>query len=128
MQAYSIRDARPVFSMRDQAIISLSAALRHVRVLIDTAPQPEESLEAIYEWVVDWDQTWAGIYLWWKYIDKNEISILKVHDANLRDMTEESTMEQNEVIPAVIAIADLCQPEGQRRFHIDDVFEDYQER
>ncbi|KIO00941.1 hypothetical protein M404DRAFT_29139 [Pisolithus tinctorius Marx 270] len=43
-------------------------------------------------------------------------------------MTEETMMQQNEVIPAVIAIADLCQPEGQRRFHIDDVFEDYQER
>ncbi|KIO11047.1 hypothetical protein M404DRAFT_20576 [Pisolithus tinctorius Marx 270] len=128
MQAYSIRDARPVFSMRDQAIISLSAALRHVRVLIDTAPQPEESLEAIYEWVADWDQTWAGIYSWWKYVDENEISILKVRDANLRDMTEESAMEQNKVIPAVIAIADLRWPEGQRRFHIDDVFEDYQER
>ncbi|KIO05054.1 hypothetical protein M404DRAFT_25682 [Pisolithus tinctorius Marx 270] len=114
--------------MRDQAIISLSAALRHVRVLIDTAPQPKESLEAIYEWVADWDQTWASIYSWWKYVNENEISIPKVRDANLRDMTEESTMEQNEVIPAVIAIADLHRPEGQRRFHIDDVFEDYQER
>ncbi|KIN96349.1 hypothetical protein M404DRAFT_33412 [Pisolithus tinctorius Marx 270] len=113
--------------MRDQAITSLSAALRHIRVLIDTAPQPEESLEVIYEWVGDWDQTWAGIYSWWKYVDKNEISIPKVCNANLRDMTEETTMQQNKVIPAVIAIADLHQPEGQRRFHIDDVFEDYQE-
>ncbi|KIN93085.1 hypothetical protein M404DRAFT_36407 [Pisolithus tinctorius Marx 270] len=113
MQAYSIRDARPVFSMRDQAIISLSAALRHVRVLIDMVPQPEESLEAIYEWAADWDQTWAGIYSWWKYVDENKISIPKVRDTNLRDMTEESVMEQNEVIPAVIAIADLRWPEGQ---------------
>ncbi|KAI6148027.1 hypothetical protein BKA82DRAFT_35732 [Pisolithus tinctorius] len=161
MQAYSICNTRPVFSMRDQAIISLSAALRHVRVLIDTAPQPEESLEAIYEWVADWDQTWAGIYSWWKYVDENKISIPKVHDANLRDMTKESTMEQNELMNGdedhsphakkdsqkcqqssfaqervvnakekggtVIAIADLRQPEGQRRFHINDVFEDYQE-
>ncbi|KIN98836.1 hypothetical protein M404DRAFT_30985 [Pisolithus tinctorius Marx 270] len=92
------------------------------------ALQPEESLEAIYEWVGDWDQTWASIYLWWKYINKNEISILKVHDANLHDMTEETTMQQNKVIQVVIAIADLCQPEGQQRFHIDDVFEDYQEQ
>ncbi|KIO06291.1 hypothetical protein M404DRAFT_24569 [Pisolithus tinctorius Marx 270] len=60
------------------------------------APQPKESLEAIYEWVGDWDQTWAGIYLWWKYIDENKISIPKVCDANLHDMTEESLMEQNE--------------------------------
>ncbi|KIO01227.1 hypothetical protein M404DRAFT_28965 [Pisolithus tinctorius Marx 270] len=75
-------------------------------------PQPEESLEAIYEWAVDWDQTWAGIYSWWKYIDENEISIPK----------------QNEVIPVVIAIADLRWPEGQRRFLIDDVFKDYQEQ
>ncbi|KAI6003472.1 hypothetical protein F5J12DRAFT_783542 [Pisolithus orientalis] len=45
--------------MRDQAITLLVAALRHVRVLINTAPQPEESLEAIYKWVEDWDQTWG---------------------------------------------------------------------
>ncbi|KIN93333.1 hypothetical protein M404DRAFT_36174 [Pisolithus tinctorius Marx 270] len=128
MQAYSIHDARPVFSMRDQAITSLSAALRHIRVLIDMAPQPEESLEAIYEWVGDWDQTWAGIYSWWRYVDENKLSIPKVRDTNLHDMTEESMIQQNEVIPGVIAIADLCRPEGQRRFHIDDVFEDYQER
>ncbi|KIO11368.1 hypothetical protein M404DRAFT_20814 [Pisolithus tinctorius Marx 270] len=127
MQAYSIHNARPVFSMRDQAIISLSAALRHVRVLIDTVLQPKESLEAIYEWVADWDQTWAGIYSWWKYVDKNKISILKVHDANLCDMTKETAIQQNEVIPVVIAIADLRQPEGQRRFLINNVFEDYQE-
>ncbi|KIO13853.1 hypothetical protein M404DRAFT_18113 [Pisolithus tinctorius Marx 270] len=127
MQAYSIHDAQPVFSMRDQAITSLSAALRHVRVLIDTAPQPEESLEAIYEWVGDWDQTWAGIYLWWKYIDENKISIPKVCDTNLHDMTKESTIWQNEVIPVAIAIADLQCPEGQCRFNIDDLFEDYQE-
>ncbi|KIN95014.1 hypothetical protein M404DRAFT_34533 [Pisolithus tinctorius Marx 270] len=113
--------------MRDQAITLLSAVLRHIRVLIDTVPQPEESLEAIYEWVEDWDQTWAGIYSWWKYVDKNKISILKVHDANLCDMTEESTIWQNKVIPVAIAIADLWQPEGQHRFNIDDLFEDYQE-
>ncbi|KIN97273.1 hypothetical protein M404DRAFT_32490 [Pisolithus tinctorius Marx 270] len=127
MQAYLIHDARPVCSMRDQAITSLSAAFRHVRVLIDTAPQPKESLEAIYEWVEDWDQTWAGIYSWWKYVDKNKISIPKVCDANLHDVTEESAIQQNEVIPAVIAIADLRQREGQRRFNIDDLFKDYQE-
>ncbi|KIN95178.1 hypothetical protein M404DRAFT_34365 [Pisolithus tinctorius Marx 270] len=91
------------------------------------APQPKESLEAIYEWVGDWDQTWAGIYSWWKYIDENKLSIPKVHDTNLRDMTEESAIWQNEVIPVAIAIADLQQPEGQRRFNIDDLFEDYQE-
>ncbi|KIO04696.1 hypothetical protein M404DRAFT_26171 [Pisolithus tinctorius Marx 270] len=60
------------------------------------ALQPEESLEAIYEWVGDWDQTWAGIYSWWKYVDENEISIPKVRDANLHEMTEESTIRQNE--------------------------------
>ncbi|KIN97272.1 hypothetical protein M404DRAFT_32486 [Pisolithus tinctorius Marx 270] len=60
------------------------------------APQPKESLEVIYEWVGDWDQTWAGIYLWWKYVDKNEISILKVRDTNLCEMTEESAIWQNE--------------------------------
>ncbi|KIO10276.1 hypothetical protein M404DRAFT_21248 [Pisolithus tinctorius Marx 270] len=113
--------------MRDQAITLLSAALRHVRVLINTAPQPEESFEAIYKWVEDWDQTWAGIYLWWKYIDENKISIPKVHNTNLCDMTEESVIWQNEVILAVIVIADLRQPEGQCRFNVDDLFEDYQE-
>ncbi|KIO14829.1 hypothetical protein M404DRAFT_17691 [Pisolithus tinctorius Marx 270] len=114
--------------MRDQAITSLSAALRHIRVLIETAPQPEESLEAIYEWVGDWDQTWAGIYLWWRYVDENKLSIPKVRNTNLRDMTEESVIWQNKVIPGVIAIADLRRPEGQWRFHIDDIFEDYQEQ
>ncbi|KAI6141291.1 hypothetical protein BKA82DRAFT_28717 [Pisolithus tinctorius] len=69
----------------------------------------------------------AGIYLWWKYVDENKISIPKVHDANLCDMTEESVIQQNEVIPAAIAIADLQQPEGQHRFNVDDLFEDYQE-
>ncbi|KAI6015151.1 hypothetical protein F5J12DRAFT_890501 [Pisolithus orientalis] len=112
--------------MRDQAITLLSAALRHVRVLINTVPWPKESLEAIYKWVEDWDQTWAGIYLWWKYIDENKISILKVHDANLCDMTEEATIQQNDVIPVAIAIADLQQPEGQHRFNINDLFEDHQ--
>ncbi|KIN97382.1 hypothetical protein M404DRAFT_32362 [Pisolithus tinctorius Marx 270] len=91
------------------------------------APQPEESLEAIYEWVKDWDQVWAGIYSWWKYVDKNKISIPKVCDANLHNMTKESVMQQNEMILAAIAIADLHWPEGQRRFHINDVFEGYQE-
>ncbi|KAI6003171.1 hypothetical protein F5J12DRAFT_783616 [Pisolithus orientalis] len=114
-------------SMRDQAITLLVAVLRHIRVLINTAPQPKESLEAIYEWVEDWDQTWAGIYLWWKYVDKNKISIPKVHDANLHDMTKESAIWQNKVIPGAIAIADLQWPEGQHRFNIDDLFEDYQE-
>ncbi|KIN98363.1 hypothetical protein M404DRAFT_31376 [Pisolithus tinctorius Marx 270] len=41
-------------------------------------------------------------------------------------MTEESAIQQNKMILVVIAIADLCQLEGQRRFHIDDVFKDYQ--
>ncbi|KIO01572.1 hypothetical protein M404DRAFT_28598 [Pisolithus tinctorius Marx 270] len=91
------------------------------------ALQPKESLEVIYEWVGDWDQMWAGIYLWWKYIDENKISILKVCDANLCDMTKETAMQQNKVILVVIAIADLHQPEGQQRFHIDDVCEDYLE-
>ncbi|KAI5982897.1 hypothetical protein F5J12DRAFT_899937 [Pisolithus orientalis] len=113
--------------MRDQAITLLVAALRHVRVLINTVPQPEESLEVIYKWVEDWDQTWAGIYLWWKYIDENKISILKVCDTNLHDMTEESVIWQNKAIPGVITIVDLQWPEGQHRFNIDDLFEDYQE-
>ncbi|KAI6002586.1 hypothetical protein F5J12DRAFT_893993 [Pisolithus orientalis] len=70
----------------------------------------------------------AGIYLWWKYVDKNKISILKVCDANLHDRTEESTIWQNEVIPVVIAIVDRWWPEGQCRFKIDDLVEDYQEQ
>ncbi|KAI5997272.1 hypothetical protein F5J12DRAFT_895917 [Pisolithus orientalis] len=114
--------------MRDQAITSLLAALRHVRVLIDTVPQPKESLEAIYEWVEDWDQTWAGIYSWWKYIDENKISILKVCNANLHDLTKESAIWQNEAIPVAIAIVDLWQPEGQHRFNINNLFKDYQEQ
>ncbi|KAI6002394.1 hypothetical protein F5J12DRAFT_894161 [Pisolithus orientalis] len=69
----------------------------------------------------------AGIYLWWKYINENKISIPKVHNANLCDMTKESMIWQNEAIPTAIAIADLWQPEGQCRFNIDDLFEDYQE-
>ncbi|KAI5988309.1 hypothetical protein F5J12DRAFT_786884 [Pisolithus orientalis] len=127
MQAYSIHDAQLVCSMRDQAITLLLAALRHIRVLIDTVPQPEESLEAIYEWAEDWDQTWAGIYSWWKYVHENKISILKVCNANLCDMTKESAIWQNEVIPAAIAIVDLQWPEGQCRFNINDLFKDYQE-
>ncbi|KAI5991072.1 hypothetical protein F5J12DRAFT_786405 [Pisolithus orientalis] len=111
--------------MKDQAITSLSAALRHIRVLMDTVPQPEESLEVIYEWVEDWDQTWAGIYSWWKYVNENKISILKVCNANLHNMTKESAIQQNEVIPVAIAIVDLWQPEGQHRFNIDNLFEDY---
>ncbi|KAI6025700.1 hypothetical protein F5J12DRAFT_889595 [Pisolithus orientalis] len=91
-------------------------------------PWPKESLEAIYEWVEDWDQTWAGIYSWWKYIDENKISIPKVCDANLHDMTKESAIWQNEVILEAIAIADLWWPEGQHRFIIDDLVEDYQEQ
>ncbi|KIO00607.1 hypothetical protein M404DRAFT_29306 [Pisolithus tinctorius Marx 270] len=70
----------------------------------------------------------AGIYSWWRYVDENKLSILKVRDTNLCDMTEESTIQQNEVILGVIAIADLRRPKGQRRFHINDIFEDYQER
>ncbi|KAI6025597.1 hypothetical protein F5J12DRAFT_889477 [Pisolithus orientalis] len=46
----------------------------------------------------------AGIYLWWKYIDENKISILKVHDANLCNMTKEFAIQQNEAIPGAIAI------------------------
>ncbi|KAI5995788.1 hypothetical protein F5J12DRAFT_896421 [Pisolithus orientalis] len=96
-------------------------------VQIDAVPWPEESLEVIYEWVEDWDQTWAGIYLWWKYVDENKISILKVHDTNLHNMTKESVIQQNKVIPTAIAIADLQWPEGQCRFNINDLFGDYQE-
>ncbi|KIN99494.1 hypothetical protein M404DRAFT_30365 [Pisolithus tinctorius Marx 270] len=105
--------------MRDQAITSLSAALRYIRVLINTAPWPKESFEVIYKWVEDWDQTW--------YINENKISIPKVRNANLCDMTKESVIQQNKVIPVAIAIVDLWQPEGQHRFNIDNLFEDYQE-
>ncbi|KIO01765.1 hypothetical protein M404DRAFT_28506 [Pisolithus tinctorius Marx 270] len=42
-------------------------------------------------------------------------------------MTEESALQQNKMILAAIAIADLHWPEGQQRFHVDDIFKDYQE-
>ncbi|KAI5994941.1 hypothetical protein F5J12DRAFT_896642 [Pisolithus orientalis] len=66
--------------MRDQAITSLSAALRHIRVL-------------------GWDLL----------------------------MVEESVIQQNKAIPVAIAIVDLWWPEGQHRFNINDLFEDYWE-
>ncbi|KIN93682.1 hypothetical protein M404DRAFT_35858 [Pisolithus tinctorius Marx 270] len=128
MQAYSVNDARPVFSMRDQATTALAAALGHVWNLIEAAPQPEERLETIYAWVQDWDKTWASIHSWWKYIDDNGISVPKVRDECMRDYTEESAMCQSLLVPGAIAITDLCCPVEQRRIHIDDIFEDYQER
>ncbi|KIN93419.1 hypothetical protein M404DRAFT_36126 [Pisolithus tinctorius Marx 270] len=46
----------------------------------------------------------------------------------MRDYTEESAMCQSLLVPGAIAIADLRRPVEQRRIHIDDIFEDYQER
>ncbi|KIO02722.1 hypothetical protein M404DRAFT_27638 [Pisolithus tinctorius Marx 270] len=128
MQAYSVNDAHPVFSMRDQATTVLAAALGHVWDLIETVPQPEERLEMIYVWVEDWDKTWTGIRSWWKYVDDNGITVPKVRDECMCDYTEESAMCQNLLVPGAIAIADLRRPVEQRRVHIDDIFEDYQER
>ncbi|KAI5986966.1 hypothetical protein F5J12DRAFT_787159 [Pisolithus orientalis] len=81
MQAYSINNACPVFSMRDQVATALAATLGHVWDLIEMVPQPEERLEMIYVWVEDWDKIW-------NYHTKVE----------------------------------------QRRVHINNIFEDYQER
>ncbi|KIN99338.1 hypothetical protein M404DRAFT_30575 [Pisolithus tinctorius Marx 270] len=128
MQAYSINDMRPVFSMRDQVTTALAAALGHVWDLIETAPQPEERLEMIYAWVEDWDKTWTGIHSWWKYVDNNRITIPKVHNKCMCNYTEESAMCQNLLAPGAIAIADLQCPVEQRQVHIDDIFKDYQER
>ncbi|KAI6140756.1 hypothetical protein BKA82DRAFT_35101 [Pisolithus tinctorius] len=128
MQAYSVNDVRPVFSMRDQATTALAAALGHVWDLIEVAPQPEESLDMIYAWVEDWDKTWAIIRSWWQYVNDNGITVLKVHDECMREYTEESVMCQNLLVPGAIAIADLQCPVEQRCIHIDDIFEDYQER
>ncbi|KIO01222.1 hypothetical protein M404DRAFT_28954 [Pisolithus tinctorius Marx 270] len=128
MQAYSVNDVRPMFSMRDQATTALAAALGHVWDLIETAPQPEERLEMIYVWVEDWDKTWTGIRSWWKYVDDNGITVPKVCDECMCDYTEESAMCQNLLVPGAIAIADLQHPVEQRRVHIDNIFEDYQER
>ncbi|KIN94257.1 hypothetical protein M404DRAFT_35265 [Pisolithus tinctorius Marx 270] len=128
MQAYSINDMCPVFSMRDQVTTALAAALGHVWNLIEVAPQPEERLETIYAWVEDWDKTWASIRLWWKYVNNNRISVPKVRDECMRDYTEESVMCQSLLVLGAIAIADLHHPVEQRWIHIDDIFEDYQER
>ncbi|KAI5989185.1 hypothetical protein F5J12DRAFT_786696 [Pisolithus orientalis] len=135
MQAYSVNDVPPVFSMRDQATMVLTAALGHVWDLIKAAPQPEESLETIYVWVEDWDKTWvhkpsmvASICSWWRYINDNGISVPKVCDECMCDYTEESVMCQNLLVPGAIAITDLQCPVEQRWIHIDDIFKDYQER
>ncbi|KAI6006571.1 hypothetical protein F5J12DRAFT_782836 [Pisolithus orientalis] len=128
MQAYSINDMCPMFSMRDQATTVLTAALGHVWDLIKVVPQPEESLGTIYAWVEDWDKTWASIHSWWRYVNDNGISILKVHDKCMCNYTEESAMCQNLLVLGAIAIADLQCPVEQRWIHIDDIFEDYQER
>ncbi|KIN94469.1 hypothetical protein M404DRAFT_35036 [Pisolithus tinctorius Marx 270] len=128
MQAYSVNDTRPVFSMRDQATTALAAALGHVWNLIEAVPQPEERLETIYAWVEDWDKTWASIHSWWKYVDDNRISMLKVRNECMCDYTKESAMCQSLLVPGAIAIADLRRPVEQRRIYIDDIFEDYQER
>ncbi|KIN93143.1 hypothetical protein M404DRAFT_36356 [Pisolithus tinctorius Marx 270] len=128
MQAYSVNDVCPVFSMRDQATTALAAALGHVWDLIEGAPQPEERLETIYAWVEDWDKTWASIHSWWKYVDDNRISVPKVHDECMHNYTKESAMCQSLLVPGAIAITNLCRPVEQRRIHINDIFEDYQER
>ncbi|KIO04671.1 hypothetical protein M404DRAFT_26131 [Pisolithus tinctorius Marx 270] len=128
MQAYSVNDTCPVFSMKDQATTALSEALGHIWDLIEMAPQPEESLDMIYAWVEDWDKTWAGICSWWKYINDNGITILKVCNECMWDYTEESAMCQNLLVPGVITITDLQCPVEKRWIHIDDIFEDYQER
>ncbi|KIO13858.1 hypothetical protein M404DRAFT_18122 [Pisolithus tinctorius Marx 270] len=128
MQAYSINNACPMFSMRDQATMVLAAALGHIWDLIEGAPQPEERLEIIYVWVEDWDKTWASICSWWKYVDNNGISMPKVRDECMCDYTEESVMCQSLLVLGAIAIANLHRPVEQRWIHIDDIFEDYQER
>ncbi|KAI5994594.1 hypothetical protein F5J12DRAFT_785778 [Pisolithus orientalis] len=128
MQAYSSNNAHPIFSMRDQVTMALLEALGHIWVLIKMVPQPEESLDMIYMWVEDWDKTWAGIHSWWKYIDDNRITVLKVHDECMHNYTEESVMCQNILVLGAIAIADLWHPVEQRQIHIDDIFKDYQER
>ncbi|KIN97690.1 hypothetical protein M404DRAFT_32039 [Pisolithus tinctorius Marx 270] len=128
MQAYSVNNVRPMFSMRDQATMVLTAALGHVWDLIEMVPQPEERLETIYGWVEDWDKTWTSIHSWWKYIDDNGITIPKVHNECMHDYTEESVMCQNLLVLGAIAIVDLRCPVEQRRVHIDDIFKDYQER
>ncbi|KIN94078.1 hypothetical protein M404DRAFT_35415 [Pisolithus tinctorius Marx 270] len=114
--------------MRDQVTTVLTAALGHIWDLIKTAPQPEERLETIYVWVEDWDKTWTSIRSWWKYVDDNGITVPKVRDECMCDYTEESAMCQNLLVPGAIAIADLRHPVEQRQVHIDDIFEDYQER
>ncbi|KAI5997848.1 hypothetical protein F5J12DRAFT_785063 [Pisolithus orientalis] len=109
MQAYSVNNMHPVFSMRDQATMALAAALGHVWDLIKVAPWPEESLETIYAWVEDWDKTW-------------------VHNKCMHDYTKESAMCQNLLVPGAITITDLQCPVEQSWIHIDNIFEDYQER
>ncbi|KIO06655.1 hypothetical protein M404DRAFT_24373 [Pisolithus tinctorius Marx 270] len=108
--------------------MALAAALGHIWDLIEVVPQPEESLDMIYTWVEDWDKTWAGIRSWWKCIDDNGITILKVHDECMHEYTEESAMCQNLLVLGAIAITDLWCPVEQRWTHINDIFEDYQER
>ncbi|KAI5993792.1 hypothetical protein F5J12DRAFT_785921 [Pisolithus orientalis] len=95
MQAYSVNNTHPVFSMRDQVATALAATLGHVWDLIEMVPQPEERLEMIYAWVEDWDKIWTGIHSWWKYIDNNGITIPKVCNKCMHDYTKESAMCQN---------------------------------
>ncbi|KAI5998927.1 hypothetical protein F5J12DRAFT_895326 [Pisolithus orientalis] len=128
MQAYSINNACPMFSMRDQATTALTAALGHIWDLIEGVPQPEERLETIYVWVEDWDKTWASICLWWKYIDNNGISVPKVCNECMHNYTGESVMCQSLLVLGAIAITNLRCPVEQRQIHINDIFEDYQER
>ncbi|KAI6030674.1 hypothetical protein F5J12DRAFT_779769 [Pisolithus orientalis] len=134
MQAYSINNMCPMFSMRDQVTTVLTTALGHIWELIEAVPQPEESLETVYVWVEDWDKTWvtkpstvASIHSWWRYVNDNGISIPKVCDKCMHDYTKESVMCQNLLVLGAIAIADLWCPVEQRWIYIN-IFEDYQER
>ncbi|KIO09236.1 hypothetical protein M404DRAFT_22414 [Pisolithus tinctorius Marx 270] len=52
----------------------------------------------------------------------------KVCDECMRDYTEESAMCQSLLVLGAITIANLHHPVEQRQIHIDDIFEDYQER
>ncbi|KAI5998500.1 hypothetical protein F5J12DRAFT_784844 [Pisolithus orientalis] len=93
--------------------MALTAALRHVWDLIK---------------VEDWDKTWASICSWWKYVDNNGITVPKVHNKCMHDYTKESVMCQNLLVPGAITIADLWHPVEQRWIHINDIFNNYQER
>ncbi|KAI6025672.1 hypothetical protein F5J12DRAFT_889556 [Pisolithus orientalis] len=127
MQAYSINDMRPVFSMEAQAVASLTGVLKCTRRLTRAVPQPEEMLEIIYKWVDKWDAD-ATIYLWWKYVDNHEIAMPDLDGHCLQELTEQSAFKNNLFIVGAIVITDLWQPEGQRQFLVEDVFKDYQER